>query len=291
MTTSNIIVRANTGSSLTLDEMRKSLPSIFAAEPHHSRSDQYVYISTEDMLDKLIDAGFFPVEARMSRTRKEDRRGFTKHMLRFRSRDDLNKPDNSTLYGKAGVAFEVILRNAHDGSGSYQMLAGLIRFACENGLIVSDGTVSEIKVLHRGTRSRLLDAVLESAHTILDQGPKVADSLRLWQGIQLNRDQAIDFAREAHKLRFADSKGLINTAIQPEQLLIPRRPSDLGNSLWQTFNVIQENAIRGGISADARDRRGNVKRSTTRGIKGIDGDVDLNRKLWALADLKAKELA
>jgi Domain of unknown function (DUF932) len=289
--TSNRILRANPGTSLTLDEMRASLPSIFADHPHESRSEKYVYISTEDMLGRLMDSGFLPVEARMSRTRDKTRTAFTKHMLRFRSASELGMPDNSSLTKSLGVAFEVIMRNAHDGTGSYQLLAGLIRFACENGLVVSDGTVAQLKVYHMGERRRLMDTVLSSAHTVLEQGPKVADKLRAWKGITLHRDQAVAFAREAHKLRFADAKGEIRTPILPEQLLVPRRPSDVGSSLWETFNVVQENALRGGLSAYGKDRNGRRYKAVTLGIHGIDGDVGLNRKLWELADKTALEVA
>src|SRR5207342_947183 len=55
------VLRANPGESLTMDEMRRSLPSIFAAEPHESRSHRYVYISTEEMLERMMLGGFLPV--------------------------------------------------------------------------------------------------------------------------------------------------------------------------------------------------------------------------------------
>jgi hypothetical protein len=281
-----IRLRAKPGDSLTLEEMRASLPSIFAAEPHMSRSEKYVYINSEDMLDRLMGAGFFPVEARMSRARDPGRIGYTKHMLRFRGKNELAEPDNA--WTKSGAAYEIILRNAHDGSGSYQMLAGMIKFACENGLVISDGTVAMIKVLHTGNRKRVLDNVLASAQAVLDQGPLVAEKIRRWRGMYLLQPEREAFARAAHALRFADAHGQITTAIKPEQLLIARRASDDGSSLWDTFNVVQENAIRGGISADGLNRKGRPTRFVSREVRGIDGDVRLNRGLWNLTERAAE---
>ena len=276
--TTDLCLRAKPGESLTLEEMRRSLPAIFAEQPHQSRSDRYVYISTEDMLERLMAADFLPVEARVSRSRDESRRPFAKHMLRLRGRDELLRPDNTSV--SDGVAFEVIMRNACDGTGSYQLLAGLIRFACENGLVVSDGTVAQLKVLHAGNRRRVIDAVVSSASTVLEQGPRVADKIRTWRKIELDDEGAWALARAAHKARFGDEP---TTPIQPEQLLLPRRPSDMGRDLWRVGNVIQENIIRGGLTATV-EKNGRREQRTTRAIRGIDQDVSLNRTLWALME-------
>ena len=68
-------------------------------------------------------------------------------------------------------------------------------------------------------------------------------------------------------------------------MLQPRRYADNGTDLWKTFNRVQENLTKG--------IRGRVDRSTgqrtgSRGIKSIDGDVKLNRALWAMAEKMAE---
>jgi hypothetical protein len=50
--------------------------------------------------------------------------------------------------------------------------------------------------------------------------------------------------------------------------------------LWSTFNVVQENVIRGGLSAMGANHR----RATTREVRGIDGDIKYNKGLWTLAE-------
>jgi len=47
---------------------------------------------------------------------------------------------------------------------------------------------------------------------------------------------------------------------------------------------MQENAIKGGLRGWSRDKKGRVKRTSTRAIKSIDQDNALNRALWTLAE-------
>src|SRR3546814_18445609 len=75
-----------------------------------------------------------------TRTRHEDRRDYTKHMIRLRHASQINA---------RGEANEIILLNSHDGTSSYQMLAGMFRFVCSNGLVCGD-TVADVSVPHKG---------------------------------------------------------------------------------------------------------------------------------------------
>lgn len=106
----------------------KAAPSVFAESAHESRSARYAYIPTSDVLNGLRREGFQPFMACQARTRTEGKQEFTKHMLRLRHQSQIN----------GDTANEIILVNSHDGSSSYQMLAGCYRFVCENGLICGD---------------------------------------------------------------------------------------------------------------------------------------------------------
>jgi hypothetical protein len=72
--------------------------------------------------------------------------------------------------------------------------------------------------------------------------------------------------------------------IQAEQLLRPRRMSDKAADLWTTFNVVQENVVKGGVPG----RTARNQRTSTREITGIDQNVKINKALWMLADGMAK---
>lgn len=273
----DLILRAKPNASLSIEEMQSRIPAVFAEGAHASRSDRYVFVSTKEMVEQLVSCDFVPVEARVSKPRDEDHKAFAKHSLRFRHKADLNNGGERKV---GDTSFEVMLRNAHDGTSSYQFHAGLFRLACLNGMVVSEGTVGAVHILHKGNRERQLAAVANGAANVLAQGPRVIDQVRNWQGITLNQDERMAFAEGAHVVRFSDGQGEVDTPIKAGQLLHARRPADAGTDLWSTFNVVQENVIRGGLAAYGRNHR----RATTREVRGIDGDIKYNKGLWRLAE-------
>ena len=110
---------------LTHEELFRVVPSVFCEDKHQSRSERYTYIPTISLLDSLQKEGFQPFFACQTRVRDPGRREHTKHMLRLRRAGQIT--------GKQVP--EIILLNSHDGSSSYQMLPGLFRAVCQNGLV------------------------------------------------------------------------------------------------------------------------------------------------------------
>jgi hypothetical protein len=262
------MIRARGGDILSIHEMRSRLPAIFAAEPHERCSNRYTHIPTIDTIEALIDSGFEVVEARYARTKDLVRRSHAKHMVKLRHRSLLRS-------NVSGDAFEVVLKNAHDGSSQWLMLAGFFRFICENGLVVGD--YEALKIRHVGDRQEHIARVVVAAHQVIESAPRLIEAKQNWATIELNRDERMALANSAHHLRFADADGNVSTGIKPEQLLLPRRPDDQKPDLWTTFNVVQENAVKGGLTGMRAGRR-----STSREIRGIDDNIKLNRGLWLL---------
>jgi hypothetical protein len=122
------------------DQLRRAVPSLFAERAHESRSEKYAYIPTVHVLSALRKEGFEVMAARQTRVRDAGHRNFTKHMLRLRHAD--LKVDDTFP--------EVILINSHDGSSAYQIMAGMFRLVCLNGMVVSDGRSETVKVPHKG---------------------------------------------------------------------------------------------------------------------------------------------
>lgn len=92
-------------SPLTDDQIRAVAPSIFAVDKHTSRSDRYTYIPTGEVLTALRKEGFEPFMVCQTRVRQDDRRDFTKHMVRMRHATQVNDAE----------ANEIVLLNSHDG--------------------------------------------------------------------------------------------------------------------------------------------------------------------------------
>jgi hypothetical protein len=173
-----------------------------------------------------------------------------------------------------------VLVNSHDGSSSYQMMGGMYRLACNNGLMVPDGIVQTIKVQHTG---KILDRVTEGAYEVLDGLTRVVESREGMRALTLSTDEQRVFANAAAMIRFDPAEGQ-EAPVTPDQVNRPRRQADIGADLWTTFNRVQENVIKGGLRGVTIDENGRRHRRATRAVTGIDQDVRLNRALWTLAE-------
>lgn len=250
--------------ALSDDQIMTVAPSIFAEAKHASRSDRYTCIPTIDVLRGLKKEGFSPFMVCQTRTRDDDKRGSAKHMIRLRHADQIN----------ASEAREVVLLNSHDGSSSYQMLAGVFRFVCSNGMVCGD-VQNDIRIRHTGN---VIDNVIEGAFRVVEDFELVEGQMNGMKALTLNTGEQSAFARAALALKY-DTE-LTPAPITEAQLLQPKRAADRGGDLWTTFNRVQENVMRGGL----RGRGATGQRVTTREVTGIDQNIKLNRALWVLAE-------
>lgn len=251
-------------SPLSDDQIRRVAPSIFADALHESRSERYSYIPTAAVLTELRKEGFQPFMVTQTRVRDEGKREHTKHMLRLRHASQINGAE----------ANEIVLLNSHDGTSSYQMLVGMFRFVCSNGLVCGD-TVADVRVPHKGD---VAGHVIEGAYQVLGGFELVKASRDLMRGITLDDGEAEVFARAALSLKYDDPDK--PAPITESQVLMPRRFDDRRPDLWSVFNRTQENLTKGGLHG----RAANGRRQSTRPVQGIDQNIRLNRALWLLAD-------
>lgn len=259
-------LRSNNG-PLSDSEILGVAPSIFAATQHGSRSDRYSYIPTSEVLGSLRKEGFQPFMVTQGGSRDEEKRDFTKHMIRLRHESQMQV---------SGTVNEIVLLNSHDGTSSYRLMAGMFRMVCANGMIC--GEFDEVRVKHSGdVTSKVIDGCVE----ILDQLPETSERVREWSGLSLTNGERDAFAKAALALKYEDDEA----PIQAEQLLRVKRTADQDPTLWNTLNVVQENVIRGGINYVLRDEQGRRKQSRrTREVAGIEQNVRLNKGLWVLAE-------
>lgn len=255
---------------LNESDLRAAAPSIFAKTAHHSRSERYAHVPTIDVLERLRKADYVPVQAFQSHVRaaNADREPFTRHLIRLRQRRDLDGKRQVN-----DVLPEVLLINSHDGTSSFQLDAGLFRLVCSNGLIVKSQDFGSIRVHHSG--KELLDSVKTAADSIAERLPQIIRATQHWDKIKLAPAVRTRLANKALALRYPNG-----TPITSQQALEVRRPEDEGNTLWRTFNVLEENLARGGIDGKTATGR-NTK---TRSIKSVNNTLNFERGLWELAE-------
>ena len=254
---------------ISQEQLMETVPSIFTRTAHERVSERYSLISTWDCVQGLAQAGFYPVKA--VETRKRDNKQFARHMLRFRRQDSQMENGNFA---------EVVLINSHDGLSSYQMKAGIYRQICSNGLVVGNDYLNH-KIKHAGN---VIEKVVGAANDIIEVIPEVIDRANQWQSIQLTNKQKEIFAESAMLLKW-DKETIQDSSLTPDKLLAPKRFQDRDNNLWTTFNVIQENMIKGGlIYYNSKENT----RSTTRAVNSITESTKLNEALWNLTEKMAE---
>ena len=255
-------------SALEDDTLRRQAPSVFATGPMAGVSDRYAFVPTSRIVTGLREQNWVPVEVEEQRSRQEVRRGYQKHLIRFRRAEQMQTLDEWNV--------ELVLVNSHDCGCAYQLHAGIYRRVCANGLVLSDVHFEAIRFRHAGLAA---DEVVQASFRVLEYVPKVSELVDRFRFRKLEPEEALLLASHSLVLRYGS---LADAPVEPQTLLQARRPEDEDTDVWTTVNKVQEGLIRGGASDWHRDRRGKLR--SVRALRGIDSKVGLNKGLWELAE-------
>jgi len=288
-------------------QLMERAPAIFATAPTHDASARYTFIPTIDVVDGLRAEGWLPVAAKQTAAQTKDRRDTALHMVRFRHPDlePINIGNGNLIYPEA------IMTNSHNLSNAFKFMMGAYQMLCSNGLVTGE-SFGSISVRHN---TKAIDQAIAACFDLLDNAKPMMAQIDNFRQIELNPVQREAFAKSALRMKHGvhaqqnDGKQVevvfgnprdFNQArrvagedsvveyipITPEAILSPRRREDEAPTLWNTFNVIQENLMKGG----QRSRSAKWRRNTTRGVSAIDKDVSLNRNLWGMAEYLAERV-
>ncbi len=260
--------------ALTNEQIMLGAPSVFAIAPHHEVSARYGFQPTIDVVDALRSEGWMPVDATQKNVRDSSKRELTTHLLRFRRIDDDIRVGDSVV--------ELVLKNAHDRSSAFVLHAGIFRMACANGIVIADSTFNKMSVRHG---KHIVNDIIEGSYDIIRDVPMIVDHVEGMQSTELSAGERMIFAKTAYTFAHGerDENDLTSDASIVNQMLAPKRHSDSGHDLWTTFNVIQENVIRGGVKTVKINDKGRVRRNTKRAVNNIDKNIKLNKALWEMA--------
>lgn len=225
-------------------------------------SEGYQFVPTMDIQAMLIDQGFSLNKEIITKSRKEEKKGFQKHMVLF---------DHPMLQTKEKTEkIQLLMINSHDGKNSLQLLLGIWRMVCGNGLISGNSWLSFF-IRHNDRQFETL--LKDSIGQLTAQTPKMIDWVERLKQIELTQDQINLYAQ---KMFLARMEGTEINKINLEKSLIPFRPEDSPNTAWAKFNLVQERVIKGGIVYEDKDHEENW----TRRIQGIGKVYNLNRMCW-----------
>lgn len=263
----------------TTNELFERVPAAFAQNASLDVSSRYKFISTEQVINALNEGGFQPYYAMQGRSRKEGNELVAKHVVKFRR--------EGTQLIRGDLIPEIILSTSHDGTSAFKLDFGIHRIICSNGLVAPSSFVASRSVRHQGYSD---GDIIDAAFEVLSSCPDVEKNINDMNKLILNDREREAFAEASLVLKYNDydvekdenSKEDLNPT--PNLLLRSRRKGDIGKDLFSTFNVVQENLIRGRQAFYGSDKKGYPIRKTTRPVKSVTEDLKLNKALWTLAN-------
>lgn len=263
-------------------ELHNAASAIFADKPFCGMAPRYQFVPTIEVINNLRDQGFQPVMATQSKPEAIAKNGFQKHMVKLRHSDYLGEP---AIVGNHVP--EIVIVNSHDGSSTFDVSMGIFRFVCGNGMIVMTSEYGRYKVRHTGNLSDLIEDTIKVAYDF----PKALEQIEHMEQVILNPDRQISFAEKALVIKDKDnSKGLIASQLLEAQREDDTQDDNGNRSLWTTFNVVQENLIKGGLKGVSKRtiQQGNnvvtlERKTKTRPISAIQENLTVNKDLWQLA--------
>lgn len=266
-------------SFLSNDDIRRVCPMALHTMPTNPDvSDKYVHANTMTVVEDLAKLGWFPVQAKQCRNKKNSSGIRSFHMIAFQNPDvKITKTlDNGEKI--VDTYPRIILTNSHDGFNSFKFMVGLFRLICSNGLVVCNNQMVDMSIRHINYDFEELRKIVASA---IEQVPDIVNTMNDMRNVMLTDEQKTALATEVVKIRkgIEDDENYVVDAEVVEDILTPVRNEDKGNDLWTIFNICQEKMIKGGFGF----RGATNKLRKQRGITSIKKDMDFNQRLWQTA--------
>ena len=242
-------------------QMHKLAPALFAKSAHPKMTQRYSFTNTYDILLHMHNRGFKVTSVQGGTSR------YNKVLVRMRP----------TLYEQQDYAPELVLLDSHDGSSRLKLFLGFITFLCMNGCIAGD-------ILYGKSFMHLSPDLMAQIMLELDDMGGHVDKLdkrvAAMKSYKVTDTERLVLADTAVKMRFGEDRSGSFVADMRQKLLKPRRPSDENsNTMFNALNVVQENAMRGGMNYMSNNRLLRM-----RDVRSVTMTTNLNQALWKQAE-------
>lgn len=248
---------------IPLDSIRDKVPSVFATKPAEHTSPNYKFIPTIDVVNHLQAEGWGIIAANQQKVRQASKLEGTKHSLSLMR---IGEDPRALTIG--GLVPTINLVNSHDWSSTFRIVFGMYRLICSNGLMVGGAQFAAYTLRHDSIMADLnatLSRFQSSVTLMLERAEK-------WAQIGLDDLQMVELAMQAARIRFDDKA----TELHARAMLQARRGADVPNNLWNVYNRLQENGIKGGVKPQGGRH--------VRSLGNIQAVTDYNTQLFELAD-------
>ena len=251
---------------LNNEELLKAAPSIFSETPIEGVSSRYAFVPTYSVLDTFREAGYYPIMASESKVRNnENNQGYQKHIIQFRSLDNLLRPNSNEEYA------DIVLTNSHNRSSSFILDLAFFRIVCSNMLVVPSHSFSHHSIVHSGFNISKVNTAINEVTAYM---PRIKSEIEKFKLIRLSLIEQYSLANAAIDIRFDKKLHEVNA----KEFLKITRDEDEMPTLWNVFNRVQEAMIRGGAKGINKETG---KSFTSKAITAIDANIKLNKELFA----------
>lgn len=245
---------------LSIETLKQVTPSVFATSPSPKMSQKYTFVPTIEIVENFDREGWKVYSAKQIGSGQ-----YAQHELRLR---------NGGLPNVGDSLIEAVIRNSHNGLSAFSVSSGLHRLVCSNGLTVPTSIADSISVKHMKFD---MGMVREITDQFAERLPVIQRSVGKMETTFLDDERLIDFVNKSALIRW--EKGSL-PKINVEDFLRPERDGDVGNSVWKTFNVIQEKFVRGGLKYQSKKGRF----TSMKELKNFQNINKINTNLWELAE-------
>ena len=245
---------------LSVETLQEVAPSVFATSPSPKMSSKYTFVPTIEVVENFDREGWKVYSAK-----QVGAGSYAQHEIRLR---------NGELPQVGDSLIEAVIRNSHNGISAFSVSSGLHRLVCSNGLTVPTSVADAISVRHMNFD---LSTVRQITDQFAERLPIIQRSVGKMETTFLSEGQLVDFVNKSAMIRW--EKGSI-PKFKLEDFLRPERDGDVGNSVWKTFNIIQEKFVRGGMKYNSK--KGRVV--SMRELKNFYNINKVNTGLWELAE-------
>lgn len=246
------------------EDLLQSAPSIFADSPIDSVSSQYHFVKTSEVLKTFLEAGYYPILCGEAKSRSKNGQPYVKHLIQFRSIENLLKVPKNGLY------YDICIKNSHNLTSSFTLELSCFRLVCSNLLTISTDQLMYRKIIHKGFQnSKITRAIEEMVNYI----PTVEKEIEQMKQLTLNEVEALALSKTAIDIRFDSAKH----DIDPQELLKINREEDSIPTAFNIYNRLQESIINGGIKLKSKV---NQKIITSKSVTAIDEKIKLNKQLY-----------
>lgn len=267
-------------SFLSNDDIKRMCPmALHTAPTNPNVSDRYIQANTMTVIEDLAKLGWYPVQAKQCRPKKNSSGIHSFHIVAFQNPEVRIMKTLENGEKVVDAYPRIILTNSHDGFNSFKFMVGLFRVVCSNGLVVCSQEFANISIRHINYDFEELRKIVA---TTIEQVPNIVGKMNTMRTITLNDEQKTAIATEVIKIRqdVAPEEQIEVDTETIEDILTPIREEDNANDLWTIFNICQEKLIKGGFQRKSR----NNKMRRQRPITSIKKDIDYNQRLWETAE-------